>query len=67
MKLNENRNIKRNKIKRIAGSDFEIGDKIFHKQFGKGVVLGISENQLQIRFYDSESIVKVFEEYVEKE
>jgi ATP-dependent exoDNAse (exonuclease V) beta subunit len=66
VKLNENNN-NRNKIKRIADSYFEIGDKVLHKQFGKGVVLGISENQLQIRFNDSEKIVKVFEEYVEKE
>lgn len=67
VKLNENNNNNRNKIKRIADSYFEIGDKVLHKQFGKGVVLGISENQLQIRFNNSESIVKVFEEYVEKE
>ncbi len=54
------------KIDSLINSRFEIGDKVFHEQFGKGIILGIFDEQLQIRFENNKNIVKIFSDYVDK-
>ena len=54
------------KLSSLVNSNFSVGDKVLHEHFGKGLVLGISENQLQIRFENDDKIIKIFSDYVKK-
>ena len=54
------------KLSSLVNTNFDVGDKVFHEHFGKGLVLGISENQLQIRFENDDKIIKIFSDYVKK-
>ena len=54
------------KLSSLVNTSFDIGDKVFHEHFGKGLVLGTSENQLQIRFENDDKIIKIFADYVKK-
>ena len=54
------------KLSNLVNTNFDIGEKVFHEHFGKGLVLGISENQLQIRFENDDKIIKIFSDYVKK-
>jgi len=54
------------KLSSLVNTNFNIGDKVFHEQFGKGLVLGISENQLHIRFENDEKVIKIFSDYIKK-
>jgi hypothetical protein len=54
------------KLSSLVNTRFDIGDKVFHEHFGKGLVLGTSENQLQIRFENDDKIIKIFSDYVKK-
>ena len=54
------------KLSSLVNSNFGVGDKVFHEHFGKGLVLGTSENQLQIRFENDDKIIKIFSDYVKK-
>ncbi len=55
-----------NEIKSIKSEKFKIGEKIFHREFGEGIILGICEEKLQIRFGKNNNIVKVLSDYVKK-
>tara|TARA_B100000989_G_scaffold163275_1_gene121969 strand:+ start:2746 stop:4890 length:2145 start_codon:yes stop_codon:yes gene_type:complete len=57
---------KTNQISSIKSEKFQIGEIIFHQEFGKGIILGISESKLQIRFDKNNNIVKVLSDYVKK-
>ena len=46
--------------------DFEVGEKVQHKEFGSGIILGISEKKLQIRFENSNEVIKVVSDFVSK-
>ena len=46
--------------------DFEVGEKVQHKEFGSGTILGISDKKLQIRFENSDEVIKVFSDFVSK-
>ncbi|MDC3091466.1 UvrD-helicase domain-containing protein [Rickettsiales bacterium] len=45
---------------------FTIGDNVLHTEFGKGIVLGISGERLQIRFSEKKEIMKIFSDFVDK-
>ena len=47
--------------------NFSIGDNVSHSEFGKGVVLGVSGETLQIRFNEKNDIIKIFSDFIEKE
>ena len=55
-----------NKLKVIENSDFKVGDKVIHKDFGYGIVLGVNYKTLQINFEDQNQIVKLFSDFVKK-
>ena len=55
-----------NQITSIRSENFQIGEIIFHQEFGKGIILGISDSKLQIRFDKNNNIVKVLSDYVKK-
>ena len=57
---------KTNQITSIRSENFQIGEIIFHQEFGKGIILGISDSKLQIRFDKNNNIVKVLSDYVKK-
>ena len=57
---------KTNQITSIRSENFKIGEIIFHQEFGKGIILGISDSKLQIRFDKNNNIVKVLSDYVKK-
>ena len=54
------------KLDQFSSNTFSIGDKVQHKEFGLGTILGISDKKLQIRFNNSEDIIKIFSDYVSK-
>jgi DNA helicase-2/ATP-dependent DNA helicase PcrA len=54
------------KLSSLVNTKFEIGDKVYHDQFGKGLVLGIYDDQLHIRFENDDKITKIFSDYVKK-
>ncbi len=54
------------KLEQYSDEHFKIGEKIKHKDFGFGVILGISEKKLQVRFEDSNEVIKIFSDYVSK-
>ncbi len=56
----------KNKLPQYINKDFIVGDKVSHKDFGIGIILGVSENKLQIRFEKSNEIVKIFSDFVSK-
>ncbi len=56
----------KNKLLQFTSEDFKIGDKVMHKEFGIGTILGISEKKLQIRFDRSKEIIKIFSDFVSK-
>ena len=55
-----------NLISKIRNPNYNIGDKIFHDQMGKGIVLGINDDKLQIRFEEKKEILKVLSDFVKK-
>ena len=55
-----------NLISSIRNPHYNIGDKIFHAQMGKGIVLGINDDKLQIRFEKKKEILKVLSDFVKK-
>tara|TARA_B100000963_G_C22628037_1_gene673390 strand:+ start:236 stop:2389 length:2154 start_codon:yes stop_codon:yes gene_type:complete len=56
----------KNKLEQFESEKFNIGDKVRHDEFGVGIVLGISEKKLQIRFNNSKELIKIFSDYVNK-
>jgi DNA helicase-2/ATP-dependent DNA helicase PcrA len=54
------------KLSSLVNTKFNIGDKVSHDQFGKGLVLGIYDDQLHIRFENDDKITKIFSDYVKK-
>tara|TARA_B100000963_G_scaffold254871_1_gene223494 strand:+ start:291 stop:2426 length:2136 start_codon:yes stop_codon:yes gene_type:complete len=62
----ENLNKKNMKLEQFSNPDFEVGEKVQHKEFGLGIILGISEKKLQIRFENSNEVIKVFSDFVSK-
>ncbi len=59
-------NKERKKLKQFSSQVFSIGEKVKHKEFGMGVILGISDNKLQIRFDNSGEVIRIFSDYVSK-
>ena len=55
-----------NLISNIRNPHYNIGDEIFHAQMGKGIVLGINDDKLQIRFEKKKEILKVLSDFVKK-
>ena len=66
IKLEKQEKKEKQKLSSLVNTNFGVGDKVFHEHFGKGLVLGISENQLQIRFENDDKIIKIFSDYVQK-
>ncbi len=56
----------KNKLQQFSNENFNVGDKVSHKEFGIGIVLGVSEKKLQIRFNSSNEVIKIFSDYVVK-
>ena len=54
------------KLDQFSDHKFKVGDRIQHEQFGEGIVLGITEKKLQIRFNNSNEVIKIFSDYVKK-
>ena len=54
------------KLSSLVNTKFDIGDKVSHDQFGKGLVLGLYDDQLHIRFENDDKITKIFSDYVKK-
>ncbi len=54
------------KLDQFSDNKFKVGDRIQHEQFGEGIVLGITEKKLQIRFNNSNEVIKIFSDYVKK-
>ena len=59
-------NEKNNKLKIIKSSDFKVGDKVLHEDFGQGIILGVNYKTLQINFENQNEIVKLFSDFVKK-
>ena len=59
-------NEKNNKFKIIKSSDFKVGDKVLHEDFGQGIILGVNYKTLQINFENQNEIVKLFSDFVKK-
>jgi len=55
-----------NKIKIIENNEFKVGDKVSHKDFGHGIILGVNHKTLQINFKNQNEIIKLFSDFVRK-
>ncbi len=54
------------KLVEFSSESFSIGEKISHEHYGIGTILGVSDKKLQIRFDNSNEIIKVFSDFVSK-
>ena len=66
LKVSTKEKADKQKLSSFVNTKFDIGDKVSHEQFGKGLVLGTSDDQLHIRFENDDKITKVFSDYVKK-
>ena len=64
--VSEEKKAEKQKLVNYSSIDFSIGDNVFHSEFGKGQVLGINDNKLQIRFESNSEIIKIFSDFVKK-
>tara|TARA_Y100000589_G_scaffold331950_1_gene388110 strand:+ start:1080 stop:3224 length:2145 start_codon:yes stop_codon:yes gene_type:complete len=64
--VSEEKKAEKQKLVNYSSIDFSIGDNVFHSEFGKGQVLGINDNKLQIRFKSNSEIIKIFSDFVKK-
>ena len=68
--LTVNNNYAHNKInykdQRYENKKFNIGDKVFHNEFGRGSVLGINGEKLQVRFENQNNVVNIFSDFIKK-
>ncbi len=53
-------------IESIKSEKFKVGDKVFHENLGEGIVLGISNDKVQITFQKTKEVVKVLADYLKK-
>ena len=54
------------KDQRYENKKFNIGDKVFHNEFGRGSVLGINGEKLQVRFENQNNVVNIFSDFIKK-
>ncbi|MFL2662941.1 MAG: ATP-dependent helicase [Alphaproteobacteria bacterium] len=66
LKISTKEKVDKQKLSSLVNTKFDIGDKVSHDQFGKGLVLGIYDDQLHIRFENDDKITKIFSDYVKK-
>ncbi len=57
---------KSRKILYYDNPEFIVGDIVLHSEFGRGTVLGVSGEKLQVRFSNKDDIVKVYSNFVQK-
>ena len=55
-----------NVIEEIKSDQFKIGDKIYHEKLGKGTVLGINGDKIQVSFTGSNEVIKIISNYLKK-
>ncbi|MFA6722816.1 MAG: hypothetical protein WCS50_05745, partial [Bacilli bacterium] len=46
-------------IPKKATPDYRVGDKVFHKVFGPGIIIALQEDAAQIFFDNSKSLTKI--------
>ena len=66
LKISTKEKVDKQKLSSLVNTKFDIGDKVSHDQFGKGLILGIYDDQLHIRFENDDKITKIFSDYVKK-
>ncbi len=66
LKISTKEKVDKQKLSSLVNTKFDIGNKVSHDQFGKGLVLGIYDDQLHIRFENDDKITKIFSDYVKK-
>jgi DNA helicase-2/ATP-dependent DNA helicase PcrA len=66
LKISTKEKVDKKRLSSLVNTKFDIGDKVSHDQFGKGLVLGIYDDQLHIRFENDDKITKIFSDYVKK-
>ena len=54
------------KDQRYQNEKFNIGDKVFHDEFGQGQILGVNGEKLQIRFENQNNVVNIFSDFIKK-
>lgn len=66
MQVSSSTKKEKTKLEQFSDEHFKIGEKIKHKDFGFGIILGISDKKLQVRFEGSNEVIKIFSDYVSK-
>ncbi len=66
LQVSSSMNKERKKLEQFTDENFEIGEKVRHKDFGLGIILGVSDKKLQIRFENSNEVIKIFSDYISK-
>ena len=56
LKISTKEKVDKQKLSSLVNTKFDIGDKVSHDQFGKGIVLGSYDDQLHIRFENDDKI-----------
>ena len=54
------------KSNRYEKEGFIIGDKVSHSEFGNGIILGVDNDKLQIRFDKQKGVIKIFSDFIKK-
>ena len=54
------------KSNRYEKEGFKIGDKVSHSEFGNGIILGVDNDKLQIRFDKQKGVIKIFSDFIKK-
>ena len=54
------------KSNRYEKEGFVIGDKVSHSEFGNGIILGVENDKLQIRFDKQKGVIKIFSDFIKK-
>ena len=54
------------KSNRYEKEGFVIGDKVSHSEFGNGIILGVDNDKLQIRFDKQKGVIKIFSDFIKK-
>ena len=60
LKISTKEKVDKQKLSSLVNTKFDIGDKVSHDQFGKGLILGIYDDQLHIRFENDDKITKIY-------
>ena len=62
----ENSEKRYKKLDTFSSDIFKVGDSVIHEEYGRGIILGINGNKLQVKFSDNADMINIFSDFVKK-